>query len=115
MDPGLVLHLVIFPVLGGVVGGLAVALLHKRRRGGLVADVERLDLKPGDQLLLKVDRPLTKEMVERIREQCEELFDGTKVAVLESGLDVSVFPAQKVALDGAGVAEDVMREAKARA
>jgi len=73
---------------------IAAWLVYRERGTVRVKDIGRLYLKEGDIVLLQVERPPTQAQAERIRSQFAELVSSTnKVAVLDSGIDVSVLTA----------------------
>jgi len=55
-----------------------------------ITDVQRLTLKPGDRLAVRVDRRLTPETAARIREVVEAAYPGVPVLVLEPGMSLEV-------------------------
>lgn len=53
--------------------------------------VAKLNLSPGDVLVVKFDVPLSSVAAVRVREQFQDkLPDGVKVLIIERGIDLSV-------------------------
>lgn len=57
-------------------------------------EVEHLALEPGDTLVFKYSKLLTRVEFEEIREQVQRVLPDTKVLVLEGGADVAVLRAE---------------------
>lgn len=56
-----------------------------------LGDVQRLQLKPGDCLVVQIDRPLSAEQMRLVREHCERVIGlGVPVLVLDQGIKVGV-------------------------
>jgi hypothetical protein len=55
-----------------------------------ITEVERLTLKPGDRLAIRVDRRLTPETAARIKEIAEAAYPGVPVLVLDAGMSLEV-------------------------
>jgi hypothetical protein len=61
----------------------------------MAAEIAKLELNPGDTIILKVAGKLSYEMIERLKNQIESFSPGHKALVLDQGLDLSVVaPAQ---------------------
>jgi hypothetical protein len=56
----------------------------------LLSSVQRLELEPGEVLVLKVGRKLDSATCHRIREELEGIFPTNKIAILDVDLDFSV-------------------------
>ena len=50
-----------------------------------IGDVQRLQLQPGDVLLISYDAPLSDETCARLKRDVEAYLDGVKVLVIDSG------------------------------
>lgn len=53
-------------------------------------EIAKLELRPGDTLVLRTELHLTREQVEQLRSSAERQFPGVKVAILTSGLSLAV-------------------------
>lgn len=52
----------------------------------IIADVERLDLQPGDHVLLRVGHPLTQDQVEQMRATLKQALPDHKALILDAGM-----------------------------
>jgi hypothetical protein len=52
--------------------------------------IAKLELRPGDILVVKSARPLSAETAARLRQILEQAVGGHRCMVLESGLDLSI-------------------------
>lgn len=57
-----------------------------------LGDLQRLELKPGEHLVLTVDAPLSQHCCQRLRDNLESLLPGIgcKVIILERGMTLGV-------------------------
>lgn len=55
-----------------------------------IEDIKRVEFKPGDTLVLRVDRPLRIEEAELMRSQINRLIPGVPVIVLERGMSLEI-------------------------
>lgn len=53
-------------------------------------DVERLALRPGDVVIVRMAEEISIEVAERLRRHCCAIFEGHKVLVLGPGVSVEV-------------------------
>lgn len=53
-------------------------------------EVQRLDLRPGDTIVITSPRRVSKEVFERLKNIARESFPDNKIIVLEAGLDLKV-------------------------
>lgn len=58
-------------------------------------DVAKLNIRPGDVLMVKVDRPITQDTAERIRRGFQEAFEKSggnlpEILVIDGGIEVQV-------------------------
>lgn len=58
--------------------------------------IARLDLRPGDVLVVKSRRPLSVQDCERIRQILKQEAVGHRVMVLDDGLDLAVLTAAEI-------------------
>jgi hypothetical protein len=62
-------------------------------------EIAKLRLEPDDILVVKVDRPLSKEVTDRIRKHLAGLLpQGIKTMIIERGVDLAVLT--KAEIDG---------------
>lgn len=55
-----------------------------------IQDIRRLQIKPGDRLVLRLNSHLTQEQVGIVREHLERFAPGVPVLVLDPGMDLEV-------------------------
>ena len=55
-----------------------------------IAEVKRLELRPGNVLVIRSERPLREEEAAYLSRVMEKLFEGQRVIVLQPGLDLEV-------------------------
>lgn len=61
-----------------------------------VAEVERLALRPGDIVVVKIPWRISDEEATYVKAQTDEVFpDGQKVVVLDGGADIAVLRAEE--------------------
>ena len=59
--------------------------------------IARIDLRPGDTLVLKYPRPLSQEQRRNLMEAMKSASGGHRVMVLDGGLDLAVLTAAEIA------------------
>ena len=58
----------------------------------VTVEVQKLTLKPGDILALRVDRILSNEQIDSMRERLEQIRpDGVKIAILDATCQLQIF------------------------
>lgn len=79
-------------IINRIQNGPSRLLLDMRLR------IERLELKPGDRLIVKFNGYLTKPMAEGIRDQfaADVLPAGVKAYIIDKGIDLSVVTAAEL-------------------
>ena len=55
-----------------------------------IEDIRRIEFKPGDKLVLRVDRPMSCDAMGRIAKVFEEFAPGVPVLILEPGMSFEV-------------------------
>lgn len=70
---------------------------HQSRQPDVEYRVAKLSLGPGDLLVVKTEKPLTREAAERIREVLKQYLPNQKALVLEPGIDLAVLTADEIA------------------
>ena len=53
-------------------------------------EVAKLDLRPGDMVVARLNKPITFEAVERMREEWAKRFPDNKIVIFEGCSEVSV-------------------------
>jgi hypothetical protein len=66
------------------------ALAEHEPQKPIMVTAQRVPLVEGDCILLKVDRPITREMADRIRDTFRGRFPGFEAMVLDSHIEFSV-------------------------
>lgn len=56
----------------------------------VIASVEKISLKPGDKLVVTIDRHLSVDQYEIIKKNFEKNFAGSQIIILDGGLKLSV-------------------------
>lgn len=65
-------------------------MFKRRKHAPMDVQVRRLDLRPGDRLVLTTERRITAGQLELIQQRMQEFADGHEVAVLECGLKLTI-------------------------
>ena len=55
-----------------------------------IGDLQRLELKPGDTLVLKANQVLSQEVIHRLKEQMTDRFPDVPFIILDAGLELGV-------------------------
>lgn len=55
-----------------------------------IEDIQRIEFKPGDKLVVRMDRPTSDEVAKRIRDAFERFAPGVPVLILEPGMSIEV-------------------------
>ncbi len=55
-----------------------------------VFEIAKLDLKPGDRIILRTKKVLSEKAYENIQASAEQIFPGHQVIVLEEGLGIEI-------------------------
>jgi hypothetical protein len=55
-----------------------------------IEDIRRIEIKPGDKLVLRVDAPISDEMATRLRKHLEGFAPGVPVLILDSGMSLDI-------------------------
>lgn len=75
-----------------------------------VREVRRLELRPGDIIILRVEGPLTHDAADRLKELAMRQFTGHKVVILANGLDIGVVGPGEESVPPTTVEEDEPEE-----
>jgi len=68
----------------------------------VTVEVQKLTLKPGDILALRVDRILSNEQIDSMRERLEQIRpDGVKIAILDATCQLQIFEPPNGVFSGA--------------
>jgi serine phosphatase RsbU (regulator of sigma subunit) len=60
-------------------------------------EIAKLELQPGDMIVLRTDLLLNKEQLSSIREAAQQQFPGIKVVVLTAGISLAVLSDKRAA------------------
>jgi UDP-N-acetyl-D-mannosaminuronate dehydrogenase len=60
-----------------------------------IGDMQKLELKPGDIVVIKVDHQFSDEDIARIKAQAELVFKSNQVVVFSKGFDIGVLSPTK--------------------
>lgn len=77
-------------VLGSTIGVFGYFLYLVARRPPLLSQIERLQLKPGDIVVLMAPRAVSLASAERLKAQVEQYLQGHKAMILTDGIEVKV-------------------------
>lgn len=55
-----------------------------------IGDMQRLELKPGDSLVVKAMGIISRDTAERIESMLSKKFPGVPIVVLDAGLEIGV-------------------------
>ncbi len=58
--------------------------------------IGKLDVKPGDMLVVKLNSRLTDDMAKRARQHFETSIPGVKVLVIDSAVDLSILTFEEI-------------------
>lgn len=56
----------------------------------IIGDLGKISVRPDDVVVVKVERPLTVEQVDRLHDRVAPYFPMNKVLILDAGIDLKI-------------------------